>query len=123
MAKTDKALRQVKKDSATSARVLRTQVPQQPGYNGVVTKKEAAKKVSSGSLKAVARTDARLEANSAKGFDQSPRDKQVYKAISVGRSQQFKADLDRSRAGRLERGVDMPRKGVVGAPKNPSTDN
>jgi len=121
VAKTDKALRRVKKDSATSARVLRAQVPQQPGYNGVVTKKEATRKVSSNALSAVTRTDQRLEDNSAKGFDQSPRDKQMYRAISAGRTQQFQSDLQRSRAGRLERGVDMPRKGVVGAPKSPGT--
>ncbi|CAB4128261.1 hypothetical protein UFOVP225_18 [uncultured Caudovirales phage] len=117
MANTDKALRQVKKDSATAARVLRTQVPQQPGYNGVVTKKEAGKKVTSNAIRAVSRTDARLEDNSAKGFDQSPRDRQVYKAIGAGRTAQFKSDLERSRAGRLERGIDMPRKGIVGVPK------
>lgn len=120
MAKTDKALRQVKKDSATAARVLRTKVPQQPGYNGVVTKKEASKKVTTNAERAVDRTDARLEENSAKGFDQSPRDKQVYRAISAGRTEQFHSDLARSRAGRLERGIDMPRKGIVGAPKNPA---
>lgn len=118
MAKTDKALRQVKKDSATSARVLRTEVPQQPGYNGVVTKRESTKKVSANAKRAVSRTDARLEDNSAKGFDgQSPRDKQVYKTIGAGRTEQFKADLERSKAGRLVHGVDMPRKGIVGTPK------
>jgi hypothetical protein len=117
MAKTDKALRQVKKDSATSARVMRAKVLKQPGYTGVVTKKESAKKVSANAERAVARTDARFEENNAKGFDQSPRDRAVYKAMSAGRSQQFKADLERSKTGRLERGVDMPRKGIFGTPK------
>jgi hypothetical protein len=121
MAKTDKELRQVKKDSATSARVLRVKVPQQPGYNGVVTKKEGKKTVSTNAVRAVKRTDDRLADNSAKGFDQSPRDKQLYKAIGAGRSQQFKSDLERSRVGKLERGVDMPRKGIVGAPKGSGT--
>jgi hypothetical protein len=117
MAKTDKALRKAKKDSATSARVLRTSIPQQPGYNGVTTKKEAKAKVTSNALKAVARTDARLDENSAKGFDSSPRDKQMYKAIGSGRSRQFTQDLKLGKAGKLEQGIDQPRKGIVGKPK------
>jgi len=120
MAKTDKALRRIKKDSATAARVLRTSIPQQPGYNGVTTKKEAKAKVSSNAKKAVARTDARLDDNSAKGFDSSPRDKQVYRAIGSGRSRQFTQDLKLGKVGKLERGIDMPRKGVVGSPRGGS---
>jgi hypothetical protein len=114
MAKTDKALRKVKKDAATAARVLRAEVPQQPGYKGVATKKEKTKRVNAGALRAEKRDINTFDAVSSKGFDATPRENQVFRAMRTGRSRQFTADVNRSKVGSLVQGVDMPRKGIVG---------